>query len=77
MYLYHQTSRISHLCLEESAVIEKLFHRHVGHDGAGLALNNALDDVLYVVTTRGDDASASLADLAIRIASKEHGIFLQ
>jgi hypothetical protein len=67
----------THLCLEKSTVVEQLLHSHVRDDGAGLALDDAFDDILDVVSSCGDGPRAFLADLAIGVASEKHCVLLQ
>jgi hypothetical protein len=66
------------LGLEEAAVVEELFHGHVGDDGAGLALDDAFDDVLDVVAAGCDGGRAVLcADLAVGVTCQEDGVLFQ
>lgn len=67
----------THLGLEESTVVEELFHSHVRDDTAGLTLDDAFHNVLHMVPPCGDGSSASGADLTIRVAGEKHSILLE
>ena len=66
------------LGFEQAAVVEELFHGHVGDDGAGFAFDDAFDDVLDVVAAGRDGGCAiSGADLAVGVACQKHSVLLQ
>jgi hypothetical protein len=75
----HATMRTytTHLALEEAAVVEQLFHGHVRDDGACFTLNNSLNNVLHMVSSRGDGSRGSSADMTVRVACKKHSVLLQ
>lgn len=68
----------TYLSLEEAAVVEQLFHGHVGDDRTGFALDDAFDDVLHMVTSCADSLRSSGSSLAaVGVTGEEHSVLLQ
>lgn len=60
------------MLLEELAFLEDLFHCHARDDDSSLALNDALDDILNIVSRRMGGAA-----LAARFSREQKGVFLE
>ena len=65
---------LNHLCLEDLAFLENLLHRHPGNDDTGLTLDNALDNILNMISACRRCLPACLV---LRSSSQNLGILLE
>jgi hypothetical protein len=66
--------------LEDAALAEQFFHGHVGHDATRFAFNDAFDDFLDMIATRGDsDCTFGRSGwrATVGFAGQEDSVFLE
>lgn len=66
---------LNNLCLEQPPVVKQFLHRHIRHNTPRLTLNNALDNILHMITTSGDETLVVIATIAV--FSQQHSVLLQ